>query len=417
MPRIEVRGVIVPADYDVDFLFPYIQKGLITPESYLRKQIAKHEGDEMEVYVNSQGGSVFAGSEMINAIQDWVSQDNRKLTITVGALAASMGSAIVVTLANMASKIKVHSNTKFMFHGAFGGNEGGSQSMRDTADLLDKINSDIKVKLINNYNLPVEQVDSWFAEGREGWLTASEAVQIGMADEIIGEASEAPEEPKGLDGALTDSGMKIAARALSEFNKEDTIMEKLKKIIAELEAKMFGKEEAEVETEEVTQEAEEVEDVCDEPENEQSDEVSSEDGELEADGDAEADGDEEEAGEVEGEEPEALADAVDVIDHLEQVDEIECNCMEKEETINKLNDALNKKQSENDKLKAELDKSMEDVDKLTAKMEKLLGGINFTVSEDAPTDWKSCLAKCDGDYVAARKAYPSVYAEYRKKSK
>ncbi len=70
MARIDIRGVIVPSDYDVSFLFPYIQKGLITPESYVRKQIEANKDDTLDLYINSQGGSVFAGNEMINALQD-----------------------------------------------------------------------------------------------------------------------------------------------------------------------------------------------------------------------------------------------------------------------------------------------------------------------------------------------------------
>ena len=122
MKRIEIRGVIVSGNYDGEWADQYIQRGIFTPESRVRKAFAEAD-DDVELYINSQGGSVFAGNEIVNVIQAFRAT-GRKVEITVGALAASMA-AIIVANAD-ASDVKVHQNSRIMFHGALMLTEGGA---------------------------------------------------------------------------------------------------------------------------------------------------------------------------------------------------------------------------------------------------------------------------------------------------
>lgn len=400
--KIEVRGVIVPSEYDVDFMFGYIQRGMITPESYIRKQIAQADPKkDIDLYINSPGGSVFAGNEMINALQDWAVENKKGFNITIGAMAASMGSAILVNLDSFAKKVKAHSNSKIMFHGAWSQAVGGADSMRDSAELLDKINNDIKVKLISKYDLSVEEVDEWFAEGREGWLSADEALEIGMVDEIIGQEDELPE---SADIDFKEQGMKIAALTLDNIITEEAITMDLVEIIKgifNIKEDATDEEVMELAKEAIQLQNEENEDVCNESTDEQeteavsdaesADEENGEEEEVseESTGDDSADGDAEEDADIDVEE--------------EEVTDLNEVCIEMNEKIDSLNQALNKKQSENDKLKA-------DISELSARLEKLVGnGIAFEAEKPAPTDWNSCVEQCDGDYVRARKEFPQVF--------
>ena len=56
MKRIEIRGVIVSGNYDGDWADQYIQRGIFTPESRVRKAFAEAD-DDVELYINSQGGA------------------------------------------------------------------------------------------------------------------------------------------------------------------------------------------------------------------------------------------------------------------------------------------------------------------------------------------------------------------------
>ena len=88
MSRIEVRGVIVPSEFDLDWLAQYIERGLFTPESYFRRALASvPAGEALDIYINSPGGSVFAANEIINAVREWKAATGQAVTVTLGAMA------------------------------------------------------------------------------------------------------------------------------------------------------------------------------------------------------------------------------------------------------------------------------------------------------------------------------------------
>ena len=203
MKRIEIRGVIVSGNYDGDWADQYIQRGIFTPESRVRKAFAEAD-DDVELYINSQGGSIFAGNEIVNVIQAFRAT-GRKVEITVGALAASMA-AIIVANAD-ASDVKVHQNSRIMFHGARMLTEGGAGSHEDSASLLASINQHVIDKLTGKKPDMSDEIKGWFEEGRTGWLSAQQAVDMGIAGSIIGKDSDpAPKVSKEAAQAMLDNG-------------------------------------------------------------------------------------------------------------------------------------------------------------------------------------------------------------------
>lgn len=225
MSKLELRGIIVSSAWDMDYLAKYVEKGIIIPESKFRSLLkACSPNEDIDLYVNSPGGSVFAGNEMVNALIQWKLETKKAVNITVGSMACSMAAVMLVTAAD---KVRVHKNSKIMFHGCFSGVEGGEQAMRDEADLLGKINADIKTQLVSKYDLTPETVETWFAEGRAGWLNAEEAKKIGLACEIIGSDAEKLNVPKNVMNYTQERGLKLAACLTDEItienNEENTM--------------------------------------------------------------------------------------------------------------------------------------------------------------------------------------------------
>lgn len=188
MSRIEIRGVIVSSDFDNEMWSAEIEKGIITPESRVRGQLSEASRIEpLEIYINSVGGSVFAGHEMMNAIVDWKEETKQEVNVTIGSIAASAASSIALHL----GPVTAHENTEFMFHSAQSMAQGGPQSMGDTMTLLDQINAmDVKC-LVNKYTADMSVVQEWFSEGRMGWMDANEAAGIGLVKKIIPSAGQA----------------------------------------------------------------------------------------------------------------------------------------------------------------------------------------------------------------------------------
>ena len=218
MKRIEIRGIIVPSSLDMKWAEDYINKGLLTPESRVRKALAEAD-DDVELYINSQGGSVFSGNELVNALKQFKAT-GKKLEITVGAMAASMAANIVAMAG--ADKVRAHSNSKFMFHGATGITWAGSEGHKDSAELLASINADVIASLAALPNADKTKIEGWFAEGREGWLSAQQALDMGLVHEIIDAPAEALKAiPEAEAEKLLEGGIDIAAFSFKEPKAEE----------------------------------------------------------------------------------------------------------------------------------------------------------------------------------------------------
>ena len=135
------------------------------------------EGD-IEVYVNSPGGSVFAGFEIMNALSA-ASTAGRSVTIYISAMAASIASYI--TSGVKGAKIYMADNAKLMFHAPWTGVMGSKTQLQDTAELLGKMEEDI-AKAVELRGAKTDPV--WFAAGRMKWYSAKEAVAAKLADAI-----------------------------------------------------------------------------------------------------------------------------------------------------------------------------------------------------------------------------------------
>lgn len=218
MSRINLRGVIVPSEYDASWAEGYINKGIITPESRFRSMLATASKSEpLDVYVNSPGGSVFSAGEMVNAVREWKAETKQPVTVTLGALTASAASAFAIMVAD---KIRAHANAKMMFHGAWTVSVGGKELHQDTAELLNKINGDIKARLVSKYGMSPELVTQWFAEGREGWLSAQDLMQSKLASEIIADPSDVIEFAADAVKAIDERGLGIAAFLTTQTKQE-----------------------------------------------------------------------------------------------------------------------------------------------------------------------------------------------------
>jgi ATP-dependent protease ClpP protease subunit len=179
--RIEIRGVILDASFDIEWLDKYVEKGIFTPESRIRSQLkaAAEAGDDVELYISSQGGSVVAGNEIIAAFADYP----HGKSITVGAFAASMAANIAL---QAGVPVRAHNNTLFLFHGAWGVTIGGKDAHGDSAKMLDQINEPIRAALAAK-GVPADVIEAGFGEGRELTMTAAEAKEWGIVSEIIDE--------------------------------------------------------------------------------------------------------------------------------------------------------------------------------------------------------------------------------------
>ena len=150
----------------------------VTPTS-IKDELAKIKNvDEVNVYVNSPGGGVFAGVAIYNELK----RINVPVTAYVDGIAASIASLIVLA----ADRVVMPVNAMLMVHNPWTLAYGNANELRELADKLDKISDSV---LIETYaaktGLSADELREMM--DAETWLSGEEAVEQGFADELLEE--------------------------------------------------------------------------------------------------------------------------------------------------------------------------------------------------------------------------------------
>jgi ATP-dependent protease ClpP protease subunit len=397
MSRIEIRGVIVPSNYDMEWMRQYIDKGIVTPESRVRSAIAgAAKNAPLELYINSPGGSVFAAYEIINALTEWRMTNNQPVNITVGAMAASAASAIAVL---SGANLRLFRNSKMMFHGAWTETIGGGEAHKDTANLLEKINADIKTQLVSKFGIAAEVVDEWFAEGRAGWITATDAKSYGMAESVIDDDDEEVEFADADITGIEENGMAIAALVRAEVRAEDE-----QEIAPESEPEK---------TEEQADDGGKSDDEESDGSGEQADEPATDD-EPESEPEAQPEESVEDRIKREAEALAALNVEGRVAELIAENDKVKCllenETKERKKFQGQYDKEVEQRKADHKQFETRQAEMQAALEKANARIIKLtIGGLTFSPAIES---WEEAMKATGGDYVQARTRYPDAYQEF-----
>ena len=136
------------------------------PES-IKNFLDEAKGKDINIYINSGGGSVFAGMAIYNMLK----RHKGYKTVYVDGLAGSIASVIALA----GDKVIIPSNAYMMIHKPWCGLHGNSTELREMADTLDKIEEGILNVYNENLaeNADIEVVKAMV--NAETWLTGDEA--------------------------------------------------------------------------------------------------------------------------------------------------------------------------------------------------------------------------------------------------
>lgn len=143
-----------------------------------RAQLDAVDSATLEVEINSPGGEVMAGLGMFNMLRNWASAEGRSVTTRVTGIAASIAS--VVALAG--DKRVMPKNAFAMVHQASGMAWGTADELRETAQVLDKIDGSLRNIYIDR--MGVDEAKAAEIMSKDTWLTAEEALELGFATEL-----------------------------------------------------------------------------------------------------------------------------------------------------------------------------------------------------------------------------------------
>ena len=132
---------------------------------------------EISIYLNSPGGSVTAGLGIYDTMQ-FISSP--VATICTG-MAASM--AAVLLVAGQEGKRSALPHSRVMIHQPLGGVQGQASDIEITAREIQKMKKELYTIISEHSHTPFEKV--WADSDRDYWMTAQEAKEYGMIDQIL----------------------------------------------------------------------------------------------------------------------------------------------------------------------------------------------------------------------------------------
>jgi ATP-dependent Clp protease protease subunit len=132
---------------------------------------------DIQMYINSPGGSVYAGLGMYDTMQ-FITPDIA--TICTG-MAASMGA--VLMCAGTKGKRTALRHSRIMMHQPSAGAGGQATDIEITVNEIRKIKKELYDIISHHTNQPVEKVAQDC--DRDYWMTSAEAKEYGLVDEVL----------------------------------------------------------------------------------------------------------------------------------------------------------------------------------------------------------------------------------------
>ena len=141
---------------------------------------------DISIYINSPGGSVYAGMAIYDMMQ-YVPND--VATYAMG-MAASMGQFLLT--AGAAGKRYALPHAQVLMHQPSGGIGGTASDIRIQAEQMLYIKRTLFERTAYHTGRPIEQIEE--DADRDRWFTAEEAKEYGFVDRVIRSAVEVPTE-------------------------------------------------------------------------------------------------------------------------------------------------------------------------------------------------------------------------------
>ena len=134
-------------------------------------------GKDVSIYINSPGGSVYAGLGIYDTMQ-YIQSDVS--TICTG-MAASM--AAVLLVAGAKDKRFALKHSRVMIHQPMGGIQGQASDIEITSREILKLKKELYTIISEHSGQPYDKV--YQDSDRDYWMTAQEAVEYGMIDRVL----------------------------------------------------------------------------------------------------------------------------------------------------------------------------------------------------------------------------------------
>ncbi|NUF97325.1 Clp protease ClpP [Lactobacillus mellis] len=173
--------------------------------------ILNDDNDDVTVDIASDGGDVFAASEIYTLLKKY----SGKVTVNIEGLAASAASVIAMA----GDQINISPTAQIMIHKAWGTIDGNSDDFAHQATVLSGIDESIAAAY--EAKTGMKQTDLLHLMSQETWLTAQEAVDKGFADEIMFVDQKAPQVVNSISHIPSKKAVNKLFNLISQVNYQE----------------------------------------------------------------------------------------------------------------------------------------------------------------------------------------------------
>lgn len=143
------------------------------------------------VHINSNGGDVFSGIAIFNALRNL----DADISIHVDGVAASIAGVIALC----GKKLYMNQYARLMIHNVSGGCFGSKEDLRDMITCIEDLEDTIASMISERCKKSKEEINTMYFDGKDHWITAQEALSMGLIDGITGDKENIPD-----NGTTTD---------------------------------------------------------------------------------------------------------------------------------------------------------------------------------------------------------------------
>lgn len=206
MPKvINIKGTIIP-DTDA-WIYDYFGIESVSPNG-ISAQLAEANGDDVVIRINSNGGDIFAGSE----IYDLISSYEGNTLIRIVGMAASAASVVA-----MAADSEIAPTGLMMIHNVQSGTHGDYRDMEHSAEVLKEANRSIMAAYREKTGMSEDELLALM--DNETFMSADTAVEFGFVNKISDYSKEAKSPDSGIQLAASMTGL-LPASTIQKFRAE-----------------------------------------------------------------------------------------------------------------------------------------------------------------------------------------------------
>jgi ATP-dependent Clp protease protease subunit len=151
--------------------------GGMSAKTFAEQLTALGQVDQIDLHINSPGGSAFDGLAMYNTLQ----RHPARIVVDVDGIAASIASVIAMA----GDEIRMASNAMMMIHDPMAGVMGAAEDMRKMAELLDTMKGNLVDTYCKRTGCGTQEIAEMMSA--ETWMSSTDALANGFADQITDE--------------------------------------------------------------------------------------------------------------------------------------------------------------------------------------------------------------------------------------